>query len=858
MGENYYIINTMKNLKINISRVFKVPNNIVRDRLIRLEGDFSLSSLMNTIGWKFVILSIGNIKKASARIRLYHKFSTYLLVMNKRHGSEFVVKYLKACNLAVSKFLAGQPLSSLRELEPDLPLPRLSKSGLPNIIGTRDRRSLAANSTKVIRLWLTLFSLYRVFIIPAKAKLNTITDPFTGDSESIKYMIDWFQQNAVIVLSGFIPSKIRLQDSFSISEKSSPSNSKSWLGMLTDISLLKNQPKLFASFMYIMERTCTRDLNLIFYKLSQLVPDVQSLSFYLLPMKELFKEHFDAPRMINSFGLGQLHQKVEPAGKMRTFALVDSWTQTILLPLHNYITGILANIPNDGTKSHNDAFDRARQRAQEFGCAYGYDLSAATDRLPLSLQVAILTSLFDSVFSNHWANLLVGRSYWLFSKEFGWVDYKYSVGQPMGARSSFAMLGLTHHMLVQFAALRMTGATDFTWESRYEIVGDDIIIFNKELAEEYLVVMSDIGVPINMSKSVVSVNKPVVEFVKRVSVNGVDVSPFSWKQFISENFYLGRINTVIALFNKDISLAKYAVSVFHTVLKEKIFDSRPQKDILPHISLFLTYAMKIGMTRQEIMRILFLGKPLIANRVFRWEKFSFNTYFSNLKKMIIDGVSPVDLKYHPDFTIIEHHMKDIYAKQALRIMTKYNVYYIENLQERIINTLLGSLDLSREINKDIFNLLKKWMELQDPIFGDRGYPWYPKESDDFRIINPEDFDPDFILKMKLQFLQQYEERYKNWFNYLIMEKFVDNPLAATEQFLTECQGKISFLDIPNRIDTVEKPRLVDVKDHAFLANLYNVFNKIQKERGDVIRLDYKETPPVKYYFPKIQRWLGWI
>jgi hypothetical protein len=39
--------------------------------------------------------------------------------------------------------------------------------------------------------------------------------------------------------------------------------------------------------------------------------------------------------------------------------------------------------------------------------------------------------------------------------------------------------------------------------------------------------MSDIGVPINMSKSVVAVNKPVVEFVKRVSVNGIDVSPFS-------------------------------------------------------------------------------------------------------------------------------------------------------------------------------------------------------------------------------------------------------------------------------------------------------------------------------------------
>jgi hypothetical protein len=71
------------------------------------------------------------------------------------------------------------------------------------------------------------------------------------------------------------------------------------------------------------------------------------------------------------------------------------------LPLHNYITEILSKIPNDGTESHNKAFDRARLRAQEFGCAYGYDLSAATDRLPLSLQKAIMQSLFGEDFSNH-------------------------------------------------------------------------------------------------------------------------------------------------------------------------------------------------------------------------------------------------------------------------------------------------------------------------------------------------------------------------------------------------------------------------------------------------------------------------
>jgi len=139
-------------VKINITRVFKRTSEIVREKLIRLEGDKSLSSILNSVGWKFVVLSLGSSMKATSRIRLYHKFSTYILVMTKRHGAEFTVKYLKACNLAVSRFLAGDPVHSLRELEPDLPLPRLTKSGLPVIIGTRDRRSLHSGSHRIIRL----------------------------------------------------------------------------------------------------------------------------------------------------------------------------------------------------------------------------------------------------------------------------------------------------------------------------------------------------------------------------------------------------------------------------------------------------------------------------------------------------------------------------------------------------------------------------------------------------------------------------------------------------------------------------------------------------------------------------------
>jgi len=49
----------------------------------------------------------------------------------------------------------------------------------------------------------------------------------------------------------------------------------------------------------------------------------------------------------------------------------------------------------------------------------------------------------------------VGREYRAVSKEYNLnTRLKYSVGQPMGALSSFAMLGLTHHVIVQIAARR--------------------------------------------------------------------------------------------------------------------------------------------------------------------------------------------------------------------------------------------------------------------------------------------------------------------------------------------------------------------------------------------------------------------
>jgi len=103
--------------------------------------------------------------------------------MDQKHGSLFVVKYLKACQIAVQRKVSGLPFKSLREIEPDYPLPRLSKSGLPVIIKLADRRAICVNGINTIRLYLSIFALYRIISAPVKAKLNTITDEFSGDAK---------------------------------------------------------------------------------------------------------------------------------------------------------------------------------------------------------------------------------------------------------------------------------------------------------------------------------------------------------------------------------------------------------------------------------------------------------------------------------------------------------------------------------------------------------------------------------------------------------------------------------------------------------------------------------------------------
>jgi len=65
--------------------------------------------------------------------------------------------------------------------------------------------------------------------------------------------------------------------------------------------------------------------------------------------------------------IGQLALKEEAAGKIRVFAMVDVWTQSVLKPLHDWLFKLFHLLPNDSTHNQDVGFLRAREKAIIYG-----------------------------------------------------------------------------------------------------------------------------------------------------------------------------------------------------------------------------------------------------------------------------------------------------------------------------------------------------------------------------------------------------------------------------------------------------------------------------------------------------------
>jgi len=436
-----------------------------------------------------------------------------------KQGAAGVVKYLKAASVILQQVCAGHKLPDMNGLGVRI---SRSKSGLPRIIPAHHRKMIMQGDSRVIKWYLTFFSLYRDIFFVGNLKLSTITNP----SNASGVMFEMYAFIKAMKALYFHAEDLQFKHSTPLNMfyTAGPQTSRPGMNfnsspasVLRSKNLIEQDEVLLTSFRALAQ--VTNKSLLTFW---------DSLNFTWLNPGISFK--------VKGTYLGKLHIKEEAAGKVRVFAMVDPWTQWVLKPLHQKLFDVLKRIPSDGTFNQLKPLKRIPWGEVPL---YSFDLSAATDRLPLALQIEILNQIYGSGFGTHWGQFLVHREYQTPSlKVLGKIpipkDYpkavKYACGQPMGALSSWAMLALTHHFIVHYCAW-ISGVVPINKPfTQYAVLGDDIVIWNKTVAKRYLSTLKGLGVEVGLAKSVLSPHGEGLEFAKRTIIHGKDVSPIPFKE----------------------------------------------------------------------------------------------------------------------------------------------------------------------------------------------------------------------------------------------------------------------------------------------------------------------------------------
>lgn len=232
----------------------------------------------------------------------------------------------------------------------------------------------------------------------------------------------------------------------------------------------------------------------------------------------------------------RLRLKQEPGAKVRVFAIGDFFTQWALGGIHAWCFGWLLKQPEDGTFNQ----DRTANIVKEWGQLgipnVSEDLTAATDSLPTRGPLReIAIQIVGKPLADEWINLLINRDF----KDPKENSVRYGIGQPMGFKTSWALLAIWHHAVFR-TVLKLKRIPRDPNDIRYVVVGDDSDC-KSDLASLYNYIVKELcEIKISPTKGFSSetfssdlnpfVDEPhlvVSEFAKRVFVNGVEITPIS-------------------------------------------------------------------------------------------------------------------------------------------------------------------------------------------------------------------------------------------------------------------------------------------------------------------------------------------
>jgi hypothetical protein len=241
---------------------------------------------------------------------------------------------------------------------------------------------------------------------------------------------------------------------------------------------------------------------------------------------------------------GKISHLMESGGKDRAIVQPFFCFQVFFEPLKSILKNISLQDPNIFTFTQDKGVEKAQVLLSNNHTLYCFDASSWTDRFPLSFQLEVLRTLKLYDWSLALSSFMKGT----------FVDKDqnklilYNQGQPMGLGPSFHLATVSHSTLIRslYTMYYGTECRSVLSERGYGVVGDDVFIADKNVADAYTKIMSHWDVNINATKSVIS--RIYGEFCGRLFDSTSSTVPFKPKSFRWE---YNKISTAINYYGKS-------------------------------------------------------------------------------------------------------------------------------------------------------------------------------------------------------------------------------------------------------------------------------------------------------------------
>jgi hypothetical protein len=393
-----------------------------------------------------------------------------------------------------------------------IPFVQSDKTGFPRVL-LPFKPYLTNKDINCRRAALTVLQLYKLYDSKGKYSLESITSPSTGSKQVDQKFMDNFE----FVCKQWFPAEYlsnriyTLRSGFHLSGSNGP-----------------NGPSLGSA--YVDREAIRGNIEVNVAKLAKATGN-DLLSRLLQQSRAEMKPEHGSKVPCHS----RIRVKYESGGKARNFAIIDWFSQSALKSIHQVLMSYLGSLDYDGTSSHSRAAKVVQNLTNQSIPIWSFDLTKATDRWPLSLISIVMEHCFGKDIADAWTSVISDRTFEGPNGE----QVRWSVGQPLGALSSWASFAITHHIFIQTCE-RMDWLGDSLRPSRkkrnrrpntyYHIIGDDVVIHRYAgIALMYKKYLQHFGIEISIPKSITPEqclnDTNSAEMAKRVFSNGLEITP---------------------------------------------------------------------------------------------------------------------------------------------------------------------------------------------------------------------------------------------------------------------------------------------------------------------------------------------